>query len=219
MNWARFVVEYGDIIAITILTVSLIGALVIVLRGFQAQRMGRNLVSVIGIVLCSVGILLSLRFMQSTAPKTASLKQVLRNVGHPAPDLTYLSLLDDSTHHVSDFGGKLVVLNLWSTSSPACRAEMTDLNRLQQAYGDRLVVLTLSDEDPETIKKFEPLAESVVRKGWVQPGSNSGLYVSPEARPVTHIIDSHGILRETLLGRQSFEQFETEVVRYLDPKT
>lgn len=219
MNWPRFVVEYGDIIAITMLMGSLIGALVIVLRGFQAQRLLRNVLSGLGVLLCSLCMFSSLRYMRTASGKTAPLKQVFRNVGQPAPDLAYWSLNDDSTHHLSDFSGKLVVLNIWATWSPACRAELSDLNRLQEAYGDRVVVLTISDEDADTISKYEPLATTILRKGRVHSGSSAGLYISPDvARPVTHIIDAHGILRKTLLGPQSFEQLETETVRYLAPK-
>jgi thiol-disulfide isomerase/thioredoxin len=156
--------------------------------------------------------------MRTTYGRSAPLKQVLRYIGHPAPDLAYWSLNDNTVQHSSDFTGKLLVLNLWATWCKSCGPEMTDLNRLQQAYGDRVVVLTISDENPETIRNFAPLVETVLRKGRVHQGESTGLYVSPEAgRPVTLIIDAHGILRATLLGPQSFQQFEAEIVRYLPP--
>jgi peroxiredoxin len=160
----------------------------------------------------------SLHYMRTAYGKSAPLKQVLRYISHPAPDLAYWSLNDNAVRHSSDFTGKLLVLNLWATTCKSCGPELADLNRLQQAYGDRLVVLTISDENPETLRNFAPLSETILRKGRVHVGESNGLYVSPEAgRPITHIIDAHGILRATLLGPQSFQQFETEIVRYLPP--
>ncbi|HEX4488136.1 MAG TPA: TlpA disulfide reductase family protein [Terriglobales bacterium] len=211
MTWAMFVVEYGDILAITALTVSLIGALIVVLRGFESHQRIRNLFSGLAILLCSIGMIASLRYIQTNFSKSA-----LVTIGQPAPDLAYWSLNDDAVQHSSDFAGKLVVLNIWATWCKSCGAELADLNRLQQAYGDRVVVLAISDENAETIKDFTPLAETVLRKGRVQTGESNGLYVSPGGgRPVIHIIDAHGILRATLLGPQSFDQVETEVLRYL----
>lgn len=218
MNWSRYVVEYGEIIAITLLTASLVGALAIVLRGFQPQRWVRNVSSGVGLLLCSLFMFASLQFMRIAPQKMVPLKPVFRGIGQRAPDLVYTSLQDGAKHHVSDLAGKMVVLNIWATWCQACESELPDLNRLQQAYGDHLVVLTITDEDPATIAKYAPLAAMIVQKGRVAPGADGGLFVrSDVARPVTHIIDSNGVLRETLIGQKSFQQFETEVLRYLPP--
>ncbi len=220
MNWPRYVAEYGDIVAITLSMASLVMAVAIVLRGFQAGRLRRNVLSGAGLVLCSVVMISSLKFMQIAPQKITPLKPVLRGIGQAAPDLVYTSLQDGTKHHVSELHGKLVVLNLWATSCASCQAEMPALNRLQQAYGDRLVVLAITDEDPAAVAGYAPLAHMVVRKGCVAPGSDGGLFVRPDvARPVTHIIDHNGVLRETLIGQHSFQQFETEVLRYLPPNT
>jgi thiol-disulfide isomerase/thioredoxin len=207
-------------VAIATLTVSVIGALVIVLGGFQSQKRIRNVLSGVAIALCSIGMIASLRYMQTTYGKSAPLKQALRNIGRPAPDLAYWSLNDDAVGHSSAFAGKLLVVNIWATWCKECGSDLTDLNRLQLAYGDRIVVLAISDEDQDTIRNFAPLAATVLRKGRVYAGESNGLYLSRDVgRPVTHIIDANGILRATLLGPQSFQQFETEVIRYLPPKS
>jgi len=220
MNWPRYVVEYGDIVAITLLMVSVIGALAIVVRGFQAQRWMRNGVSAAGIVLCSLCMIASLEYMRVAPKKVAPLKSVFRSAGRQAPDLAFISLADNSTHHLSEFNGKLVLLNIWATWCEACRSEMPDLDRIQKAYGDRIVVLTVSDEDAGTLARFKPLATMTMHQGRVAASAESGLYVRPDVvRPLTHIIDSQGILRETLIGPHSFEQFQTEVVRYLPPRS
>ncbi len=216
MNWPRYVVQYGDIVAITTLMLSIVVALAIVLRGFQAQRAMRNVLCGAGILLCSLSMFVSLQYLRIAPQKMSPLKPVFRGIGQRAPDFDYTSLQDGRNHRISELSGKVVVLNMWATWCAACRTEMPDLNRLQQAYGDHLVVLTITDEDPETIAKFEPLTRMSVLKGWVRPGAEGGLFVRPDvARPVTHIIDSNGILRDTLIGQQTFDQFETKVLPYL----
>jgi thiol-disulfide isomerase/thioredoxin len=219
MNWPRYVVEYGDIVAITLLMGSVIAALAIVLRGFQAKHLRRNFLSALGMVVCCLSVFVALKYMRIAPQKMAPLKPVFRRIGQPAPDLAYTSLTDNSTHHLSEFNGKLVVLNIWATWCAACQSEMPDLNRLQQAYGDRVVVLTITDEDAATVAVYKPLATMSMVKGRVTE-PNGGLYVRPDVvRPLTHIIDSRGVLRETLIGQQSYQQFQTEVVRYLAPSS
>jgi len=220
MNWPRYVVEYGDVIAVTLMMASVFGAMLIVLRGFQTNRLFRNLLSGVGIVACCLCLFASLQYIRIAPQKMKPLKPVFNAVGQRAPDLVYISINDGSIHRLSEFAGKVVVLNIWATWCAPCQDELPDLNRLQQAYGDRLVVLTLTDEDQETIINSNLLSTLVVFKGRVKPGTEDGLFVRPDvARPVTHIIDSKGILRNTFVGQQTFSQFESEVVPYLSPTT
>jgi thiol-disulfide isomerase/thioredoxin len=58
----------------------------------------------------------------------------------PAPTLT-LSDLSGNTADLSDFRGKLVVVNLWATWCAPCLEEMPSLERLQSRLGERIAVL------------------------------------------------------------------------------
>jgi thiol-disulfide isomerase/thioredoxin len=53
-----------------------------------------------------------------------------------------------------DFRGELIFLSLWATWCPPCRAEMPNIQRLYDAYGDRVAFVLASQEDPSVVRKF-----------------------------------------------------------------
>src|SRR5215831_9331492 len=72
----------------------------------------------------------------------------------PAPSVS-LTDLSGNTVELSDFKGKLVVVNLWATWCEPCLREMPSLERLQSQLGDRIAVLGVS-EDRGGGKAVEP---------------------------------------------------------------
>src|SRR3954463_9329184 len=57
---------------------------------------------------------------------------------------------------LASFKGKVILLNFWATWCGPCRAEIPSLVQLQQRYGDQLVVLGVSIDDP--LNKLKPYA-------------------------------------------------------------
>ena len=63
---------------------------------------------------------------------------------------TELQLLGGKTLKLSEYKGKVILLNLFATWCGPCRFESPDLAKLQKEFGDRgLVVIELSTEDRE----------------------------------------------------------------------
>ena len=78
------------------------------------------------------------------------------NIGEVAPDFA-AKTFDGQPIKLSDFRGKYVLLDFWSTTCPYCIKEMPDIKAIHETFGKdgRLVVIGLSlDSNPAPPKKF-----------------------------------------------------------------
>lgn len=116
----------------------------------------------------------------------------------PAPPVTF-SDAAGSAVELSNFHGKLVVLNLWATWCEPCLREMPSLDGLQSRFGDRIMVLAIS-EDRGGAKTVEPfIAKLGLRsaKVYVDPKSEVGHAFEVRGLPTSFLIDQDG----KVLGR------------------
>lgn len=71
-----------------------------------------------------------------------------------APDFSFATL-ENRRGQLSDFRGKVVLLNFWASWCAPCVVEFPKLEALAETYPDKLVVLAVSvDADREDIEKF-----------------------------------------------------------------
>jgi peroxiredoxin len=83
------------------------------------------------------------------------------NVLHPvkgqpqAADFT-LKDIDDNVHRLSDYRGKVVIVNFWATWCPPCRFELPSMEKLWQVIQKEDVVMLAINigEDADTIFTF-----------------------------------------------------------------
>lgn len=73
----------------------------------------------------------------------------------PAPDFQLLDT-DGNTHRLSDYRGKPVIINFWTTWCPPCREEIPSMNRAwQQLEQEGIAMLAINvGEDEETVFIF-----------------------------------------------------------------
>lgn len=136
----------------------------------------------------------------------------------PAGNFSFTGLDTGEQADLDAYRGKVVLLNFWATWCAPCLEEIPALNQLQERYADDgFVVLSISDEDPETLKAFEaqlPLdTESVyVDFGAELPVPFRGAF---DIRPTSFIVDRDGTVRRYILGNRPYDFFETAIQPYL----
>ena len=92
-----------------------------------------------------------------SAPQVASLTDVIPEVGteigNLAPDFETTTLTGD-TVKLSDYRGKVVILNFWATWCPPCVAELPGFQQVYSEFEDRDVIFLAVNADRENISEI-----------------------------------------------------------------
>jgi thiol-disulfide isomerase/thioredoxin len=116
------------------------------------------------------------------------------------------------------YKGKVIIINVWATWCGPCLDEIPHLNRLQEAYRDKgLVVISLSDEARSELQSFEELLPMTSETGYAD-GSKRMPKPIQEAftiRPTSYIVDRQGNYRKYILGARDYAYFERAIQPYL----
>jgi peroxiredoxin len=124
-------------------------------------------------------------------------------------DLSYKLLDEFAPRSLSDFRGRVLVVNLWATWCEPCRDEMGALNALHDKYErEGLMVVAVSDEDAETVGRFAGLERLRFTVG-VMDSLAAGTVTN--VRPFTFILDREGNVRHKFRGARTLEEFEEAV--------
>ena len=74
--------------------------------------------------------------------------------GGPAPDFALVDVRDGETvHRLSDYRGKVVVVNWYASWCGPCRAEIPDFQEAQDALGDEVVFLLINLQEDQAVAK------------------------------------------------------------------
>ena len=121
-----------------------------------------------------------------------------------APELTGQTL-DDTRWNLADQRGKVVVLNVWGSWCPPCRAEAPDLVAASKELGSsvQFIGLNTRDLDKAPAKKFVE-AFGVGFPSIYDPNGKQLLkfrgQITPSAIPSTLVIDKNGKVAARVLG-------------------
>jgi len=132
--------------------------------------------------------------------------------GTKAPALSFRDLRGHRVR-LSDYKGKVVLLNFWATWCPPCRAEMPDLIRWQEQYrasGLQVIGITYPPTNRAEVRRF---IRSIRINYPVVLGAKAtkALFDSGETLPVSIVIDREGNVREVIQGIVLPEEFEQKV--------
>ena len=116
----------------------------------------------------------------------------------PAPAISFVDLAGN-TVSLSDFAGKMVLINLWATWCEPCLREMPSLGRMQSRLRDKITVIAVS-EDRGGSKAVEPFVDKLGLKSiktYLDPKSAAQRAFKVQGLPTSFLIDRQG----RILGR------------------
>jgi len=114
---------------------------------------------------------------------------------------------------LSNYQGKVVLINFWATWCPPCRAEMPDLVRLQREHGKeglQIIGITYPPERKARVRRF---ARSLKVNYPIILGTREikARFSSEETLPLTVVIDRDGKVSEIISGILLREEFDEKI--------
>ncbi len=138
------------------------------------------------------------------------------NAAETARDFS-LQSVSGRTVRLSDYQGKVILLNFFATWCPPCRSEIPDFNELLDDYRDQgFVILGISVErgDPATLKDFAD-EYGITYPVLIDDGLVSRRYGPIQSIPTTFIIDRDGNLVTKVIGSRDKLFFEETIAPFL----
>lgn len=139
-------------------------------------------------------------YLLSTSIEPTSKPTIISDLGTDAPDFS-LDTVTGTPVKLSQFEGKIVVLNFWASWCPPCRKEIPDLVAAQNQYKSRgveIIGVAVDGDQPEKIESFAKkhgvnytiaLDDGQIFEAW-----------GGSAIPLTFFIDRKGRIRERFDG-------------------
>ena len=118
-----------------------------------------------------------------------------------APDFT-LTSTDGKKIKLSNYKGKIVILDFWATWCGPCRIGIPDLIEIQKEYKDKVVVIGISLDQDRTLKDVIPFIKEYKINYPVVYGTEQVVidYGYIEAIPTTFILDTKRNIVDKFIG-------------------
>jgi cytochrome c biogenesis protein CcmG/thiol:disulfide interchange protein DsbE len=122
-------------------------------------------------------------------------------LGQPAPDFTFPDL-DGRELSLSDYRGKVVLVNIWATWCPPCRDEMPSMQKLYEKFKGRGFEILAVSIDADGREAVAPFMEqmNLTFPALLDPNEKVRSLYAITGVPESFIIDKNGILVDRVIG-------------------
>ncbi len=139
-------------------------------------------------------------------------------IGIQAPSFQTQSL-SGKADSLSRYRGHVVLLNLWASWCPPCRAEMPDLQRLYAADKSRkLVVLGVNQGESRERARMFARSLGIAFPILLDDQQEYGRVYGALGLPTTVVIDSSGVVKQTFDGALTYAQMKAAVGPLLEKR-
>jgi peroxiredoxin len=121
---------------------------------------------------------------------------------------------------LSDYQGKVVLVNFWATWCVPCRTEIPDLVKKQREYRKRDLRIIGITYPPQTLSKVRQFAGRNRMNYRVALGDKEtkSLFTNSETLPISVVIDRDGTVRDVIEGIMYQDEFDQKVKPLLSSK-
>lgn len=138
-------------------------------------------------------------------------------VGDEAPNFRLRDLEGNSTS-LSQFRGKVVLLNFWATWCGPCRVEMPAMEQLYRSFPRREFQILAVSTDSQGVAVTRPFQQKI---GLTFPilhdmDMEVGVMYGARSLPMTLVVDRQGVVRQKIFGARDWDSPEArELIQML----
>lgn len=133
--------------------------------------------------------------------------------GDRAPDAAFTTL-DGQHTSFKQLAGKVVLVNFWATSCPACIAEMPKLAKLQSRFGARgyqTVAVAMEYDPVEYVKNYSRQAKLPFLVTSDRGGKIAQAFGGIMATPTSFLLDRNGNIVRRYIGEPNEQGIAKEI--------
>jgi cytochrome c biogenesis protein CcmG/thiol:disulfide interchange protein DsbE len=136
--------------------------------------------------------------------------------GDKAPDFS-LKSVDGKTIKLSDYKGKVVIVDFWATWCGPCRRGIPDLVSLQKEFKDDLVIIGISLDAEKTIKDVPGFVKSYSINYPIVYGDEKVImaYGGIQSIPTAFVVDKKGNVVDRHIGLVSKDTYVNKIKELL----
>lgn len=137
--------------------------------------------------------------------KRSTLERGVVKVGDEAPNFT-LRDLTGKVMSLSQFRGKVILLNFWATWCGPCRIEMPAMEQLYQTFPRREFEILAVSTDAQGAVVTRPFQQQMGLTFPILHDSEyrTGLVYGARTLPITFMLDRQGIVRQKIFGARDW---------------